>query len=173
MGKPGKSKRPAARGRLKMIAHRKAFAISMAERMIAELWRDDEIDLALAKQFKITKSTAANIRKLAWGSILAADTSTREERFALMVGSLRALYRAAFDAGNHAACAGVLRQMREMYDLLEPLPGGSGKIPESKHAHRTEKDLEHFAVHGVWPSMKDEKKTEERQAVANPLDDLA
>lgn len=174
MSTEGKRKRAKPAKKPNLLGPRRVRARLFAESLIAELVPDQKIDLVLAKKFRITSVTAQRVRGEAWVEILRADTSTKEERFAHMTRALRQLYSRALGAGNHAACAGILRQLREMYDLLDPLPAGQGKQVARTLAARTTEDLTYFAQHGAWPEEEPEVRKSKRVEAAstNPLDAL-
>jgi hypothetical protein len=148
----------------------------MAQQMLVELRPNNEVDHEIAEKFDCAMYTAASIRRDAWAEILKEDTTSKKDHFSTIVGALRRLYNRALASSHYGVCLGVIRQLREMFDLIKPLAlvGESGTFDEGKKefSGRSNEELQHFLTHGTWPEEAPQREPEEERVGANPLDDL-
>jgi hypothetical protein len=172
MAKSKQKKKPRAKPKAKPIAgYQRHIVLFEIENMIAEQREPAAIDQATMAKHGVSARTAADLREDALKALLGADESNRRERFKLVLRALRRLYVAAFDRNQFPACANILNQMREMFDLKEPFVEGGGATV-AEHADRSVDDLLQYAEHGEWPEEA-AKRAELNSVSTNPLDVLS
>ena len=148
------------RGLATLTPFERLEALSLVDELLLRQTTERRIGAALRERYMLN---GAAVKKLLAEAVEAAQVevaSALATRRSVVLRGLQRLYERAWSEGKLLVCAAVMKQIIEVEghkraDRLDiPLHDGELSPWEADAATRSPAELEHYALHGLWPEER-------------------